>query len=137
MSGFTTDLITKRVMTEDYAWILQEPLVYENSKYRITVYDGFDFDFASIPWFFRRVIPKNGMKYDRASCLHDALYASKILSKKECDRLFLEAMLLDGVNHVVASLMYDAVRIGGNSAYDEDEDLAKYRNLISVEVLNG
>jgi len=134
---FTTDLVTKRVMTEDYAWILQEPLVYENSKYRITVYDGFDFDFASIPWFFRRVIPKNGMKYDRASCLHDALYASKILSKKECDRLFLEAMLFDGVNVMLASLMYDAVSIAGGSAYEDQEDLMKYRNLIKVDDINA
>jgi len=134
---FTTDLVTKRVMTEDYAWILQEPLVYSNSKYRITVYDGFDFDFASIPWFFRRVIPKNGMKYDRASCLHDALYASKILSKKECDRLFLEAMLFDGVNVMLASLMYDAVSIAGGSAYEDQEDLMKYRNLIKVDDINA
>jgi len=134
---FKSGLVTKRIIEEDYCWILQEPLVYENSKYRITVYDGFDFDFASIPWFFRRVIPKNGMKYDRASCLHDALYASKILSKKECDRLFLEAMLFDGVNVMLASLMYDAVSIAGHSAYEDQEDLLKYRNLIKVEALNA
>jgi len=135
--SFRSDLVTKRVMDEDYCWILQEQLVYENSKYRITVFAGFDFDFASIPWFFRRVIPKNGMKYDRASCLHDALYASKILDKKECDSLFLEAMLSDDVNDLLASIMYDAVSIAGGSAYRDEEDLAKYRDLISVEVLHG
>ncbi|MCI4437556.1 MAG: DUF1353 domain-containing protein [Ignisphaera sp.] len=136
MSGFISNLVTERVMTEDYCWILQEPLIYENNKYRITVYDGFDFDFASIPYLFRGIIPKNGMKYDRASCLHDALYSSKILSKKECDNLFLEAMLIDGVNSVLASLMYEAVNIAGSSAYEDQEDLSKYRNLIKVEFIN-
>ena len=28
--SFKTDLITKRDMSKDFCWILQEPLVYEN-----------------------------------------------------------------------------------------------------------
>ena len=137
MIGFKTDLITKRIMGQDYIWILECPLIYENEKYRITVFDGFDFDFASIPTLLRGIIPKNGAKYDRASCLHDAMYASQIFRKEECDLIFLEAMLSDGTNSFLAKLMYEAVTIGGEKAYNDCYDIAKYRDLIKVEVLNG
>ena len=136
MSGFKSDLITKRDITKDFCWILTEPLVYENDKYIITVMDGFDFDFASIPSFFRGILPKNGMKYDRASCLHDAMYASQIFRKEECDSIFMEAMLRDGVNKAVAKSMYQAVSLGGRSSYEDCEEIAKYINLINVEVKN-
>lgn len=137
MSGFKSDLVTKRDMTKDFCWILTEPLVYENDTSIITVMGGFDFDYASIPYFFRGILPKNGMKYDRASCLHDALYSSKILLKDDCDAIFFKAMLDDGVNKIVANLMYDAVDVFGGSAYEDAEDLQKYRNLIKVELKNA
>jgi hypothetical protein len=132
---FFTDLTTTRDMSKDFCWILDEPLVYQNDTYLITIYPGFDFDFASIPWLFRRVLPKNGKKYDRAACLHDALYASKIFGKADCDKLFLEAMLSDSVNINVANMMYIAVKYFGQSAYDEDENLSHYRRFIQVEIL--
>lgn len=135
MNGFKTELITRRDILQDFCWILEEPLVYENAKYRITVLPGFDFDFASIPWMFRRILPKNGMKYDRASCLHDAMYAAQIFRKEECDEIFLEAMLGDGVGEVIAKSMFTAVHIGGRSAYEECEEIVKYRDLIQVEVM--
>lgn len=70
--SFTTDLITKRDMTQNFSRILVEPLVYENQDYIITVYPNFDYDGASIPWLFRRVLPREGMSYDRAACCnHD------------------------------------------------------------------
>ena len=130
--SFKTDLITKRDMSRDFCWILTEDLVYENDKYIITVKIGFDFDFASIPWLFRRVLPKNGQKYDRGSCLHDGLYAAQALPKDECDDLFKEANLSDGTNSVVANTMHTAVRCCGNSAYNDDEDIEKYKELIVV-----
>lgn len=137
MIGFKTELVTKRDMSKDFCWILDENLVYENEAYVITVCAGFDFDFASIPWFFRRVLPKNGRNYDRASCLHDALYASRVFTKDLCDAIFYEAMIADNVNDVLASIMFSAVSIAGNSAYYESEHISKYRNLVKVEVKNG
>lgn len=131
---FKTDLITKRDITKDFCWILAAPLVYENNKHIITVMPEFDFDFASIPWFFRRVLPKNGVSYDRASCLHDALYAAQALPKTMCDDIFLEAMLLEGTNETLAEIMYGAVKVGGRDAYEDTEDLEKYQNLIKVVV---
>ena len=130
--SFKTDLITKRDMSKDFCWILQEPLVYENDKYIITVKAGFNFDFASIPWVFRRVLPKNGKSYDRAACVHDALYASQALPKAECDKIFLSAMLMDGTNETIADAMYMAVKVGGASAYEDTEELEKYKALVEV-----
>ena len=130
--SFKTELITKRDMTKDFCWILQEPLVYENDKYIITVKAGFDFDFASIPWLFRRVLPKNGKSYDRAAAIHDGLYAAQALPKDECDDIFAEAMVEDGTYEIVADAMYMAVKVGGASAYEDTEELEKYKALVEV-----
>ena len=129
---FQTELITKRDMSKDYCWILKEDLVYENDTYIITVKAGFDFDFASIPWLLRRVLPKNGKSYDRAAAIHDGLYASQALPKAICDAVFLEAMLVDKTNETIADAMHLAVKVGGASAYNDTEELEKYKELVKV-----
>ena len=131
---FKSELIVKRDVSNDNAWIVQEPLVWEDDKYEIKVLRGFDFDFASIPKIITNILPKNGQEYDRAACLHDALYASQWLPKAECDRLFYEAMLSDGVSKYRAWTMYTAVRLFGHSAY-KDNNRAEgdyYRKLVVV-----
>lgn len=75
--------------------------------------------------------------YARAACLHDALYASMLFSREDCDKLFLEAMGSDGVGKLLRNTIYRAVRIGGKWAYEEHEELQKYRNLITLERNNG
>ena len=131
---FKSELIVKRDVSNDNAWIVQEPLVWEDDKYEIKVLRGFDFDFASIPKIITNILPKNGQEYDRAACLHDALYASQWLPKAECDRLFYEAMIADGVNKAKAWSMYTAVRLFGHSAYKDgdEEETARYRALTVV-----
>ena len=133
---FTSELVVKRDVGNDDAWIVQEPLVWEDDKYEIKVLRGFDFDFASIPKIITNILPKNGQEYDRAACLHDALYASRWLPKKECDKLFYEAMLSDGVSKYRAWSMYQAVKWFGGSAYECDNkaELEHYRNLVIVGV---
>lgn len=128
---FKSELIVKRDVSNDNAWIVQEPLVWEDDKYEIKVLRGFDFDFASIPKIITNILPKNGQEYDRAACLHDALYASRWLPKAECDRLFYDAMIEDGVSKVRAWSMYQAVKWFGHSAYkDGDEaETVKYKML--------
>ena len=123
-------------MSKDFSWVLHEPLIWECEKYQIMVKEGFDFNFASIPTIITNLLPKNGQEYDRAACLHDALYASQWLQKKECDKLFYASMLADGVNKAKAWSMYQAVRIFGYLAYmcDDKEELEKYRNLVIVGV---
>ena len=133
--SFKTDLIVKRDVTRDDCWIVEKPLVWEDDKYIIKVLAGFDFDFASIPKFMQLFLPKDGQEYDRAACLHDALYASNRLPKDECDRLFYEAMVLDGVPKYRAKYMYKAVQWFGKSAYEAtDNELGKYRRFTTVGV---
>ena len=131
---FKTDLTVKRNIKQNHSWIVQEPLIWEDENYYIKVKKGFDFDFASIPAPFRVFLPKQGKRYDRASCLHDALYASKWLPKKECDRLFYKAMLEDGVPAYRAKYMHTAVKWFGKSAYNSDEDLDLYKKLVKVGI---
>src|SRR6266850_4528268 len=75
-------------------------------------------DLASIPLLLRGLIPKSG-KYNKGAVLHDAGYNGKLqtinrerinLIKPLCDELFLEAMLVSGVNSSLAKLMYEGVK---------------------------
>ena len=110
---FKSNLHVARDMTTRHVWVVTKPLVWEDGRFYVTVPVGFEFDFASIPKFAQAWLPKAGMLYDRASCLHDYLYVTELFSRKECDKLFYKAMLSDGVPKSRAWIMYQAVRLGG------------------------
>jgi hypothetical protein len=44
---------------------------------------------------------------------HDALYAAELVSQKEADRWFLEAMRRAGIGWLKRTAIYAAVRAGG------------------------
>ena len=119
--------------TGDQVYMLLEDLVYDGSKFKITVKKGFDFDAISIPKIFWTLVdsPFTGRAV-RSATVHDALYASQILPKSECDKIFLEAMKDDGVSYIKRNAMYMAVKVGGASAYEDTEDIEKYKSLIEV-----
>ena len=125
-------VVTTRDMTRDNCWISTQRARYEDDKYIIPVEAGFDFDFASIPWWATWLLPKDGQKYDRASFFHDALYASQALPKDESDNVFLAIMLFDNTNKYLAKDMYLAVKYGGHQAYNDTEDLEHYKKLVKV-----
>lgn len=114
-------------------FILDEDLIWEGETRKIVVKKGFDFDGASIPRFLWSIIgsPMTG-GYQRAACLHDALYAGEVLPRKECDGLFLEAMKSDGVSYTKRYSMYWAVRTFGGSVWDKHdrEEVIRYRMLV-------
>src|SRR5512139_2730474 len=94
-----------------YKFKLLEPLLYDNNKILITIYPDFIFDGASIPKVLWSLVGcPIGDSYSRAACLHDALYASRLFRKRECDILFYQAMLSDGVSKVKAREFYYAVK---------------------------
>lgn len=132
--SFKTDLVVKRNVKKDNCWIVQEPLIWEDEKHEIRVLKGFDFDFASIPNIITNILPKDGQEYDRAACLHDALYSSQRLPKSECDRLFYEAMLFDGVNKFKAKSMYLAVKLFGGMAYSSADYTDYYKSKVILGV---
>lgn len=107
---FKTELCCKQI-TDDI-WELTEPLVYESAHGTFTVPVGFRTDFASVPrapiaWWFC------GGNGEAAAVVHDWLYKVGITSKDVADRVFYTALRDMGVSPFKASVMYQAVRIGG------------------------
>ena len=119
---FKSDLVvTHLIGTGSYR--LKEPLIYDG-KIKIVVPAGFIYDGASVPKLFTNIFPKSGARYDRAACLHDFLYATKLYSRAASDKIFLEAMEADGVNLIARRTIYRAVRMFGRRAWnkvDKDE----------------
>ena len=83
--------------------------VNEEVTWLITVPAGTLTDFASVPKGFRWLISRVG-KYGRGAVLHDYLCNSHAMSRKEADRIFLEAMEALGVGWLKRRTMYTAVR---------------------------
>lgn len=93
-------------------WILTEDCIYESDLWTplITVPEGFPTDLASIPRIFRFLIVKNG-KHRAAAIVHDYLCTLGLdFSRVLADKIFLEAMKLQGVPRIRRRLMYWAVR---------------------------
>jgi hypothetical protein len=79
---------------------------------------GFETDFASVPRLFWNILPPIGL-YTRAAIVHDYLYQTGLVSRKEADLIFLQIMKTDEVDFFVRHLMYYAVRIFGGRHYHE------------------
>ncbi len=113
---------TARVETFDgHNFTLVDSVVYvTGSGEVITIISGAKTDGASTPralWTLG--IPPFG-PYWLATVLHDYLYRSSQKTRSECDDLLLEAMLSLGVSHMIARLIYEGVRLGGASSFDDD-----------------
>jgi hypothetical protein len=99
-------------------WYLAAPLRYhsELAARWIEVPGDFLTDFASIPRFFHRLLPKNGT-YDAAAVVHDYLYATGELHKDTADKIFREALECLGVAAWRRAAMYQAVKKFGGAAW--------------------
>ena len=84
----------------------------------INVPHGFVHDLASIHRLLRLLIPING-RHRGAATVHDWLYRNKgrtknvRLTRKQCDQVFLEAMIVAGVSAWKRQSMYRGVRAFG------------------------
>ena len=102
---------------------LRDKFVYVDDYYYITVPIGFYTDFASIPWFFRRLIARDDKGIREASVIHDWLYSAKsirfnpYITRKEADKIFLKIMRDMGAKRYKAYLAYYAVRMFGGKFY--------------------
>ena len=136
--SFKTELYLKVI--GDQAYEVMAPLVYNNGIKQITVYKGFDFDGASVPrplWGIIGSPMTDG--YQRAGCLHDALYASHLFDRETCDNYFLEAMESDGVGYFKRYAMYWAVRAAGWITWEKhkQEEIEKYKQFVTVTELSS
>ena len=98
-------------------FVLCDPLVYVScSGVTFTVPAGFITDLNSVPWFFRRMIPKS-TNTNRAAVLHDWLYASGY-AKTLADHLYGEAIDACGAHPVKRWILFNAVDLFGQKAWD-------------------
>ncbi len=77
---------------------------------------GFETDFASIPRGLWNLFPPTGA-YGKAAVIHDFLYRMWGTSRKDADKIFLEAMAVLDVDRVTRYTLYSAVRMFGGHAY--------------------
>jgi len=94
--------------------------------YLIRVPIGFETDFASIPRGLRWLISQNE-RHRKAAALHDFLYDRQgemgslfMLSREQCDRIFLDAMKDCQVPIWKRNLMFWGVRIGGWKRWNQN-----------------
>lgn len=87
----------------------------------VTVPPGFVTDFASIPRVFWSVLRPDG-EYAYAAVIHDYLYWTQTRSRKEADDILKMAMEDFDVGTVTVGTIYNAVRMGGQMAWNGNAD---------------
>lgn len=112
---FTTKLDIRFVDVNVYELI--NPLKFNTDKYEIEIKSGFKFDGGSIPRLFQAIECPMSYAMAYASCVHDALYGSGKLSRKEADKVFYKALIACGMGTLEALAIWKAVRIGGEDHY--------------------
>lgn len=104
---------------------LLEIIIFKDSTGKIwTAPAGSIVDGASIPRFFWRAIgsPFVGL-YRRASVVHDVYCATRSEPHEAVHKMFLDAMLADGVSEDKALSMYQAVAMFGPKWDKDGNDL--------------
>ena len=108
---FVDFVLLRPVQRGNGRWMVEEPLVYlSDAGSGYTVPQGFITDLASIPRFLWTVWPPFG-KYTSAAVLHDYLCESAWISRKDGDKIFLEAMEHSDVPALKRWCIYLAVRL--------------------------
>ena len=101
--------------------LVEIPFIFQGQTF--TVPKGFVSDGASIPQMFWGLIaPCIDGRTIRAAIIHDWLYSTELLSRKQADEIFLQFMLEDGFSAWKAYVCYYAVRIFGGSHYGKTEE---------------
>ncbi|MDC7249274.1 MAG: DUF1353 domain-containing protein [Sphaerochaetaceae bacterium] len=119
---------SKQISSSKYE--LQHDLYYRSKNGRVfVVKKGFVHDGAS-KGFLKRF-----GKYTNAAILHDALYASELLSRKESDDLFLEAMEVSDVHYLRRYTYYYAVRMFGGFVWAKHKrhEIRKAKRYILIK----
>lgn len=97
-------------------WVVEKTFRYYVTETDfVEVPSGFVTDFASVPWGFHNIFPKDGT-WTQAAVTHDYLYNQRKVhgrKRSQCDKIFLDAMKELGVSRWQRYSMYSAVRIGG------------------------
>ena len=110
-------LLVKDLMNGKFELI--SDYIYQIENYVIRVPKSFVTDYASIPRIFRAIVLPYG-KHSGVSVVHDYLYSKGCelnIERKKVDKIFFEILKEEGVNPILARLMYIAVRVFGKTRY--------------------
>lgn len=119
MGKFIGELEARAVRDTAFDWELLAPLTYcTDEGLCIHVPKGFVTDLASVPIGFRNIVSRSG-RIRLAAVIHDYLYHTRPAwcTRKEADKIFLEAMKASGMGLAQRRLAYRAVRVGGWNAW--------------------
>ena len=135
---FFTTLRVKKVSSDPPTWRLLSDLIYQGVTrvyklevpIEVRVPAGFTTDFASVPRLPVAFL-LTGDTAQRAATVHDFLYefgrpcthSALVLTRKQADDLFLQAMTDSGIPRWRRNMMYYAVRAFGGGAW------RRYREL--------
>lgn len=108
---FTTELILLET-TKEGKWKLGQDLVYQGRDETFIVPKDFETDLASVPRLFQNIIPPSGF-HNKAAVVHDYLYRTDIVSRRDADGIFRRIMKENGVGVVRRWVMWSAVRLFG------------------------
>ena len=109
---FTTAYLDARQVGPDQ-WVLLSPLVFFDVDGKwYTVPAGTLTDFASVPWFARRVFPKSG-RWNRAATLHDFQCTQRREDSPAIHARFRRALQACGCNRLTRLSLWLAVRLFG------------------------
>lgn len=114
----------------------EDVVYYPDSGHAIVVPSGTITDFASIPRFFHRILPPMDI-HRKAAIVHDHLYSTQSVSKKDADLIFLEAMKALDVPAWKRNAMYQAVKWFGFVAWNNHKKHLAAKSAIVVEQTAG
>lgn len=100
----------------------------------VTVPKGFRFDGASIPrplWWWKQPA---GIAF-AAGVIHDWLYRSQVLSRREADLHFYQCLIYTGARPIAANILWGTVRLFGGKAWNKNASTAwRVQKLIDKDV---
>ena len=119
MLKFTKAGSVKRLSNTRF-WEVCEPFIWRlvyglESPGDIVVPGGFKTDFGSIPRIFWSIIDPTEWN---AYVLHDYLYSTHYENRDNCDRILAEALVAEGCSRVVALVVYLALFLFGEKAWN-------------------
>lgn len=109
-------------------YVLLRPIYWKpnpgqaTSHKRVDVPKGFVTDFASVPQVFWWRLRPDG-EYTYPAIIHDYLYWTQTVTREAADEIFKFAMQDFKIDTTTTMLVYQAVRLGGKSAWAENAKL--------------
>jgi hypothetical protein len=97
-------------------WTVEQDYTVTLGEIDYVVPKGYTSDLTSIPRIFQSILPR-WSDYARAALVHDHLYSTHDMSKKDSDRVLFDIMTQDKVNIRQKYLIYWAVALFGGKAW--------------------